>query len=309
LTLSLSLALHAGLVTAIAYSFWPGASSLMPTSAQESVPSMVLLRSKETPSFAAARSAGAKPALNVSVAKAFALPSPPPTIVARAAPATIEPALALETNPNAHIRALAPDSALAPGPAPQLNSAAGVVFILDISGSMYEPYAGTTRLALARQCLSRQIGGLKEGTPFAITLYALRACNSGPLVAASDATREAAVRFIHHDIDCGGGTNLPAGLASAQLLHPGALVLVTDGDLNSPAYTLTAKTRELLGPEGQSPAFTVIGIAPRSGPRAGLLLESLADHQGGTYRAEPSESGAAIVTSASSVIKPPSVTP
>jgi hypothetical protein len=271
---------------------------------------MVLLRSKETPALAPARSAMAKPASNVAIAKPVALPSPPPIIVAKATPTTIEaPALALETNPNAHIRELAAEAALSPSPAPHLNSAAGVVFILDISGSMYEPYAGTTRLALARQCLSRQIGGLKEGTPFAITLYALRACNSGPLVAASDATREAAVRFIHHDIDCGGGTNLPAGLASAQQLHPGALVLVTDGDLNCPAYTLAARTRELLGPEGHGPTFTVIGIAPRSSPRAEPLLESLADQQGGTYRAEPSERDAALVTSASNAIKPAPAVP
>ena len=47
-----------------------------------------------------------------------------------------------------------------------------MVFILDISGSMYEPYAGSTRLAYARQTLSRRIRALKDGTPFAITLYA-----------------------------------------------------------------------------------------------------------------------------------------
>jgi hypothetical protein len=169
---------------------------------------------------------------------------------------------------------------------------------------MYEPYAGSTRIARARQYLTRQIAALKTGTPFAITLYALRACNSGPLVAASDATRGAAVRFIMHEIDCGGGTNLPAGFASAQQLHPGALVLVTDGDLNSTGYSLAAKTRELLGPEGQCPNLTIIGIAPRTTEQAEPLLQSLADQEGGSYRAQPSEASMELITSASNALKP-----
>ena len=91
-----------------------------------------------------------------------------------------------------------------------------MVFILDVSGSMYEPYAGSTRLAYARQVLSERIQALKDGTPFAITLYAERTRTSGPLVAANNATRDAAVRFIMQDVDCGGGTNLPLGFSSAQ---------------------------------------------------------------------------------------------
>ena len=42
----------------------------------------------------------------------------------------------------------------------------------------YEPYAGTTRLAVARQALDRQILALKDGTPFALVLYAQRAIAS-----------------------------------------------------------------------------------------------------------------------------------
>jgi hypothetical protein len=211
----------------------------------------------------------------VVMSQPAALPAISATPRAVAAPALIEKGLSVltktapvtEPNPNAHLPKVAPEAVLSPVPPPNLDGTRGVVFILDISGSMYEPYAGSTRLAFARQTLSRQIRALKDGTPFAVTLYALRARNSGPLVAANDATREAAVRFIMRDVDCGGGTNLPAGLASAQQLHPGALVLATDGDLNISAFRLAARASDILGPQGHGPGLTIVGIAPRSAGR------------------------------------------
>jgi Mg-chelatase subunit ChlD len=301
-----SLTFHAGLAATVAFSVRPGASNpkeeaITPLA---DAPSILLLRTKaaslSTPPVAA------KPPVVVAIAKpSAAFRSPPLIPIEKTTPAVTEPtALALEANPNAHVRAIAPESILSPNPAPRLNNAGGIVFILDISGSMYEPCAGSTRIALARQCLARQIIALKNGTPFAITLYALRAYNSGPLVAANDATRGAAIRFIMREVDCGGGTNLPAGFASAQRLHPGALVLVTDGDLNSTAFSLAAKTRELLGPYGECPNLTIVGISPRASEQAEPLLQSLADQEGGTYRTQPSEAGAELITSASSALKP-----
>ncbi len=176
-------------------------------------------------------------------------------------PGNVPPA-APEANPNAHLPTAPSEPVLAPVPAPKLDGSRGVVFILDISGSMYEPYAGSTRLSYAREELCRRVRALPDGTPFAVVLYALRAVPSGPLVAAGDATRAAAVRLLMRDMDCGGGTNLPAGFAAAAALHAGAIVLATDGDLNMPAYVLEQKTRELLGPPEHSPALTIAGIAP-----------------------------------------------
>jgi len=219
------------------------------------------------------------------------------------------PALALEANPNAHVQALPPEAVLSPNLAPHLNGADGVVFLLDISGSMYEPYASSSRLVSARQTLSRRIRALKDGTPFAITLYAQRACNSGPLVAANDATREAAVHFIMREADCGGGTNLPAGFASAQQLQPGALVLVSDGDLNISAVNLAIQARGILGPKGHCPGLIIVGIAPRSDAGDDRLLQGLADQQGGTYCAEQFEGNTDLVTSTAGLTKPASATP
>jgi Mg-chelatase subunit ChlD len=178
-----------------------------------------------------------------------------------------------------------------------LDSHNGVVFLLDISGSMYEPCAGSTRLMFARQALSQRIRALKDGTPFAITLYAQIAHNSGPLVAASDATREAAVRFIMEDFDCGGGTNLPAGLASAQQLHAGHIVLASDGDLNISPTNLLVNARNILGPEGHCPALTVINISPRLNTDAESLLQSLADQQGGNCLTIQSDDAIKLLTS------------
>jgi hypothetical protein len=311
--LVISLALHGALAAGIALSYFHGAAMPVVALSEATTPNatVILLRSEATPAFP--RPASAQPAAPViAVNSLAALPSSPqPPIEKAPLAATVMPlpALALEANPNAHLEALPPEAVLSPNPAPRLNSAEGVVFLLDISGSMYEPYAGSTRLAFARQTLSCRIRALKDGTPFAITLYAMRARNSGPLVAANDATREAAVRFMMRDVDCGGGTNLPAGLASARPLHPGALVLVTDGDLNISAFNLTAKARAILGPEGHCPSLTIVGIAPRSNTGDERLLQGLADQQGGTYGAEQFEGNTELVTSASNVIKPGSVTP
>ena len=231
----------------------------------------------------------AKPA-PVVAASVPAVPMPPhveETPVAKA----VLPALAkTEANPNAQLPPPSPDAVLAPVPAPRLDGTKGVVFILDISGSMYEPYAGTTRLAFARQELNRRVQALPDGTPFAVVLYAKTACASGPLVEANAATREAAVRFIMRDVNCNGGTNLPAGLAAARALNTGALVLVTDGDLNISCTELMLQAQKILGEAGTCPSMLILGIAPRTDTTAEHLLQDLAGLERGTYTfEEPSE--------------------
>jgi Mg-chelatase subunit ChlD len=201
-----------------------------------------------------------------------------------------------EANPNANLPLPKPEAVLSPNPPPPLNSREGIVFLLDVSGSMYEPHAGSTRLMLARQELSRQIRSLKNGTPFAITIYAQTGRNSGPLVAASDVTREAAVRFIMEDFDCGGGTNLPAGFASAQELHAGHIILVSDGDLNMNQTDLSAQAQRILGTPGHGPALNIVAICPRSSTDAERLLQGLADQQNGNYNVEQAGEKTALLT-------------
>jgi len=266
---------------------------------------MILLGSEETPESAqtvpSKSSAPVEP--TVIADHAPTVLSTPPQPVIKAAPAKSTPppiTLALEMNPNANIRALPPEAVLSPSSAPHLNGRDGTVFILDISGSMYEACAGSTRLRMAREILAQQIRALRDGTPFAITVYSKTAKNSGPLVAASNATREAAVRFINENIDCGGGTDLPAGLASAMELGVGHLVLVSDGDLNTSLADLTAKARDILNPANHGPAVTVIGISPRSNTDDQSLLKSLAHLTSGTYVTAQTEGTPSLLSSAKS---------
>lgn len=281
---AVSLALHLCVIAVIALAYWrETADSAVASPAMTTPANLVMsLQSGKTPSL-------------LSQQPASSAPSAPAT--AMAAPAALPSS------------AQSPAGSAPPNPAPHLNGADGVVFVLDISGSMYEPCAGSTRIALARQSLSRRIRALKDGTPFAAILYAGHARASGPLVAASDATREAAVRFIMRDVDCGGGVNLPQGLALAEQLHPGALVLLSDGNLNISLPDLASKAGDILGPKGHGPALTVVGIAPRCDVGDQYPLQYLADLQGGTYCAEQLEGSAELVTSAPGPAKPASATP
>jgi hypothetical protein len=206
-----------------------------------------------------------------------AQPPPPAPSVAATAKAAPKPAPA----PTPVVPAN-PDMVMSGAGGPHL-SGGGVVFVLDISGSMYEAYAGATRLALARKFLDRQIAALPDGMPFAITLYGETTHRSGPLVRASNATRDAAQRFLGEDFDCGGGTDLPAGLATAEDLHPAGVVIVTDGDLNIADDKLMSEARRILGHPG--PQLAVVAIAPRRGTDAQELLRDLAHQQIGTYQA------------------------
>ncbi len=287
-TLAVSLAVHGLLAGGVALSLYassapplPPRAELTPTLSliwpkpQPVRPSSVPLAPKQMASHPVATGAPLLPVALVSPSRA-ALPvlAPAPPLATR------------EANPNAHLPPATPDAALAPVPAPRLDGTKGVVFILDVSGSMYESFEGATRLAYARTDLAERVRALPDGTPFAVVLYAKTACASGPLVAANAETREAAARFIMRDVNCDGGTNLPAGLAAARELNTGALVLATDGDLNISGTDLMLQAREILGERGTGPSILILGIAPRTGTNADHLLQDLADLEGGTYEVE-----------------------
>jgi hypothetical protein len=196
---------------------------------------------------------------------------PPPPRIAHVAKSTAPP-IPTPDEPSA-------ETILAGHGGPHLDG--GVVFLLDISGSMYEAYAGATRLALARKFIRRQIEALPDGTPFAIALYGETTRQSGPLVPASAETRRAAEQYLVEDVDCGGGTNLPAGFDTAQELRPSSIVLVSDGDLNISDEKLLEETRNILGQPG--PQLSVYGVAPRAGTDDARQLEEVARQQMGSY--------------------------
>jgi len=224
------------------------------------------------------------PVVILSKESNLSAPTAPRLSANRPPPPTTRPAVpvaaAAQSPPPVPKQPVSPEAILSPSGARHLDG--GVVFVLDISGSMYEPYRGHNRLTLARALLDRQVGSLPNGTPFAVTLYGETARRSGPLVEANDATRDAAVRFLAEDPDLGGGTNLPAGLDVTEQLHPNSIVVVTDGDLNISDAKLRSEARRILGHPG--PNLSIIGIAPR--PRTGdaELLQNLAKEQAGSYQ-------------------------
>jgi hypothetical protein len=293
--LGVSLALHGLLAGGVALSFCRGApqGSVEPVEETTTLtlipPTLPPVRPSSMPSIAKLAALHLVTMSQPAALPAISAPRSPavaPLITEKGLPVLPKTTPVVEANPNAHLPRVAPEAVLSPVPPPNLDGTKGVVFILDISGSMYEAYAGSTRLAYARQTLSRRVRALPDGTPFAVVLYAQRACPSGPLVAANDATREAAVRFLMRDVDCGGGTNLPAGLVAARALRTGALVLATDGDLNISVPNLMLESREILGGAGVGPSIEVVGIGPRAGTTADQLLQDLADQEGGSYGIE-----------------------
>jgi len=285
--LAASLALHGLIAGSVALSSSWGSVPAFPPRI-EKAPTLSLIYPKPQPVKPTSAPLVSKPA--PVVAASVPTTSAPPHVEATSGAKPVLPVLAkAEANPNAQLPPPSPDAVLAPVPAPRLDGTKGVVFILDVSGSMYEPYGGATRLAFARQELSQRVRALPEGTPFAVVLYAKTACASGPLVEANAATREAAVRFIMRDVNCNGGTNLPAGLAAARALNTGALVLATDGDLNISCTELMLQAQKILGEAGTCPSMLILGIAPRTNTTAEHLLQDLAGLEGGTYTFEEPE--------------------
>lgn len=285
--LAASLALHGLLAGSVALSASWGSSTALPPHF-EKAPTLSLIYPKPQPVKPTSAPLVSKPA-PVVAANAPAVTAPP-KVEATPVAKPVLPVLAMaEANPNEKLPPPSPDAVLTPVPAPRLDGTKGVVFILDVSGSMYEPYGGTTRLAFARQEMNQRVRALPDGTPFAVVLYAKTAYASGPLVEANAATREAAVRFISRDVNCNGGTNLPAGLAAARALNTGALVLATDGDLNISCSELMLQAQKILGEAGTCPSMLILGIAPRTTTTAEHLLQDLAGLEGGTYTFEEPE--------------------
>lgn len=306
LMVAASLALHLGLAGAVTYSYWPWKSR--PDAKPDKPPTAMVLHEEPMPlpppPVAPMPPVKVAPVEVLASRAPIAAPLPEKPVVRQVTPKIAQKAAPpVEKNPNANVAVLPPEAVLAPTPPPSVDAAKGMVFVLDISGSMYEPYQGSTRLAYARQVMAQRVSTMADGTPFAIILYAQRAYQSGPLVPANTATREAALRFIMRDVDCGGGTNLPMGLGAAAQLGTRNIVLVSDGDLNTTAYDLLPKVRDLLGAAGQGPALTVVAIAPRPDSSTEFLLQKLAEHQGGNYLALKMDGDAAMVSSAAEQVK------
>jgi hypothetical protein len=73
----------------------------------------------------------------------------------------------------------------------------------------------------------------------------------------------------------------------AQQLDPGAIVLITDGDLNMTPAELLPRIKSTLGTAGSCPALTIVAVAPRPETKDQQLLQELALQEGGTLQSSP----------------------
>jgi hypothetical protein len=73
----------------------------------------------------------------------------------------------------------------------------------------------------------------------------------------------------------------------AQQLDPGAIVLITDGDLNMTPAELLPRIKSTMGAAGSCPALTIVAVAPRPETKDQQLLQELALQEGGTLQSSP----------------------
>ncbi|MDR0534577.1 MAG: VWA domain-containing protein [Verrucomicrobiales bacterium] len=109
-----------------------------------------------------------------------------------------------------------------------------IVFIIDVSGSMYEKTGTATRMARVFHELEQTVWSLAPDQKFNIVLFATRAVPlaSTPINATED-NKQRASDWLNSDVDCGGTTNMGEGLALALAMKPEMILLLTDGEADS----------------------------------------------------------------------------
>lgn len=237
-----------------------------------------------------------EPVLTISVATTEPILTPKPSLAVASKPLPFTPAAtAMLAQPPLPAAVLQPRD-FTPHPpvviantkptAPAISipkpSGHSIVFLLDVSGSMYEETEeGMTRNTAARRILNDLVNALPDREKFTIVYYAESAVVASPLLQATCSGKEEAGRYVAQEVSCGGATNFPAGLLAACELHPSRIVVLTDGDLNM-GYSDIVQNCESAVTHGL-PAITFLGIHPRIAHSDQELLEQLADRLDGSY--------------------------
>lgn len=181
------------------------------------------------------------------------------------------------------------------GPLPKLYSlpsGQSVVFLLDQSGSMFEPVAGTTRARLAMGQLFKWLDLVGNDNLFNIVLYARKVLTFQPTpITVSPTERKNARNFLRSENDCGGTTEFLAGLEAALNNKPDTILIITDGDLNLAPYVVLRGARELRQRLSPSTRINVLGVYVRPATGAADTLARLARENDGQLELWPSKDG------------------
>jgi hypothetical protein len=160
-----------------------------------------------------------------------------------------------------------------------------IVFVIDISGSMLQKTGPHTRLSLAMREIKRAIGRLEPSQQFSVVLFAetLAFFRLAP-VAATRENKLACFRFLDTDPNLGGSTNLEDGLVKALGMKPDVILLLTDGEANTPSRGILAQARFLREKFNRRMQIHSIGYFLEPGSSPELMLKTLSEENNGVYR-------------------------
>ena len=159
-----------------------------------------------------------------------------------------------------------------------------IVFIIDVSGSMYEKTGTTTRMARVFGELEQTIWSLAPEQKFNIVLFATKAValTAAPVNATGENKMRASA-FLASDVDCGGTTNMGEGLALAMAMRPEMILLLTDGEADSSPDSIKAQTELLRKKFCPSVKIYAVGFYLEAKSAPEQLLQDLTSSSNGEY--------------------------
>lgn len=159
-----------------------------------------------------------------------------------------------------------------------------VVYLLDISGSMWRRIDARTRYEVAREEVRRSIRSLPEHVEFNIIVFADRAEGMAPEpIAATVKGKQQAEDFLSRIPNMAGVTDLVAGFNLAFAMHPDSVFLLTDGVANVPEWQILERLRDLQKQQETATRLYAVGMAPMQNSEGDQLLRKLTRAHGGSF--------------------------
>lgn len=159
-----------------------------------------------------------------------------------------------------------------------------VVYLLDISGSMWRRIDARTRYEVAREEVRRSIRSLPEHVEFNIIVFADRAEGMAPEpITANAQGKQQAEDFLSRIPTMSGLTDLVAGFNLAFTMHPDSVFLLTDGVANLPDWKILEQVRHLQKQQETATRLYAVGMAPMQNNEGDQLLRKLTRAHGGSF--------------------------
>ncbi|MDR1190153.1 MAG: VWA domain-containing protein [Verrucomicrobiales bacterium] len=159
-----------------------------------------------------------------------------------------------------------------------------IVFVIDVSGSMYEKTGTVTRMSRVFQQVEQTVWSLSAEQKFNIVLFASKAVPFAPAtVSASEEHKRRASAFLAGDVDCGGTTNMGEGLTLALTMRPDLIMLLTDGEADSKPESIKSQVELLRRKFCPTSRICAVGFYLEPESVSERLLRDLTTGAGGEY--------------------------